>query len=451
MNVTKNQIDDLNATIKIQLDKDDYATRVSDALKEYQKKAVIDGFRKGKTPFGIIKKMYGKAVLIEEINKLIGESLSNFIQENDLHILGEPLPSETDQKELNLDAESFEFVYDIAMAPVMNVKLSKREKVPYYIIKVDEEMIDKQVESICKNNGELSPVDVIEGSEYVKGELIELGEDGKPKEGGIRVEDASLSLAHMKDEEQVKFFEGKKAGNEVVFNPSKAYPNKTDYAALLQVNKEEAEHITSDFCFIISEVKRYIDAEVNQALFDKVYGEGNVKSVEEFRARVKEDLSKQFKAHSEYRLTVDARDKMLKKNEDVVLPEAFLKRWMLATNENMTPEAVEQDFNAYRDEFKWQLIKGDMIKDNNLRVEDEDMKAVGREVAAAQLQQYGLYGLSDEQLDGFAARLLENEKQRSSLYDRALENKIFDTIKESVKLEEQEISMDDFGKLFEKK
>ena len=451
MNVTKNQIDDLNATIKIQLDKDDYATRVSDALKDYQKKAVIDGFRKGKTPFGIIKKMYGKAVLIEEINKLIGESLSNFIQENDLHILGEPLPSETDQKELNLDAESFEFVYDIAMAPVMNVKLSKREKVPYYIIKVDEEMIDKQVESICKNNGELSPVDVIEGSEYVKGELIELGEDGKPKEGGIRVEDASLSLAHMKDEEQVKLFEGKKAGNEVVFNPSKAYPNKTDYAALLQVNKEEAEHITSDFCFIISEVKRYIDAEVNQALFDKVYGEGNVKSVEEFRARVKEDLAKQFKAHSEYRLTVDARDKMLKKNEDVVLPEAFLKRWMLATNENMTPEAVEQDFNAYRDEFKWQLIKGDMIKDNNLRVEDEDMKAVGREVAAAQLQQYGLYGLSDEQLDGFAARLLENEKQRSSLYDRALENKIFDTIKESVKLEEQEISMDDFGKLFEKK
>ncbi len=365
--------------------------------------------------------------------------------------MGEPLPSETDQKELNLDAESFEFVYDIAMAPVMNVKLSKREKVPYYIIKVDEEMIDKQVESICKNNGELSPVDVIEGSEYVKGELIELGEDGKPKEGGIRVEDASLSLAHMKDEEQVKLFEGKKAGNEVVFNPSKAYPNKTDYAALLQVNKEEAEHITSDFCFIISEVKRYIDAEVNQALFDKVYGEGNVKSVEEFRARVKEDLAKQFKAHSEYRLTVDARDKMLKKNEDVVLPEAFLKRWMLATNENMTPEAVEQDFNAYRDEFKWQLIKGDMIKDNNLRVEDEDMKAVGREVAAAQLQQYGLYGLSDEQLDGFAARLLENEKQRSSLYDRALENKIFDTIKESVKLEEQEISMDDFGKLFEKK
>ena len=450
MNVTKNQIDDLNATIKIQLDKEDYATRVSDALKDYQKKAVIDGFRKGKTPFGIIKKMYGKAVLIEEINKLIGESLSNYIQENDLNILGEPLPSETEQKELNLDEENFEFVYDIALAPVMNVKLSKREKVPYYIIKVDDEMIDKQIESICKSNGELISVDTIEGSEYVKGELIELGEDGKPKEGGIHVEDASLSVEHMKDEEQVKIFVGKQVGNEVIFNPSKAYPNKTDYAALLQISKEEAEHVTSDFCFIISEIKRYVEAEVNQALFDKIYGEGNVKSVEEFRARVKEDLAKQFKAHSEYRLTVDARDKMLKKNEDVVLPEAFLKRWMLATNKELTQEVVDKDFNSYRDEFKWQLIKSDMIKENNIKVEYEDMKVVGREVAAAQLQQYGLYGLSDEQLDGFAVRLFENEKQRTSLYDRALENKIFSVIKEGVKLEEQEISMEDFGKLFEK-
>lgn len=451
MNVTKNQIDDLNATIKIQLDKEDYATRVNDALKEYQKKAVIDGFRKGKTPFGIIKKMYGKTVLIEEINKLIGESLSSYIQENDLNILGEPLPSETDQKELNLDEENFEFVYDIAMAPTMNVKLSKREKVPYYVIKVDDEMIDKQVESICKNNGEMVAVETIEGGEYLKGELIELGEDGKAKEGGVHVEDASLSLEYMKDEEQLKAFMGKVVGNEVIFNPSKAYPNKTDYAALLQVSKEEAEEITSDFCLIISEIKRFSEAEVNQALFDKLYGEGSVNSVEEFRVRVKEELAKQFKAHSEYRMTVDARDKMLKKNEDTALPEAFLKRWMLATNKEMTKEAVDKDFDAYRDEFKWQLIKGDIIKENNLRVEDEDMKMVGREVAAAQLQQYGLYGLSDEQLDGFAVRLLENEKQRASLYDRALENKVFATIKEGVKLEEQEISMDDFGKLFEKK
>ncbi|MCR9011811.1 trigger factor [Gabonibacter chumensis] len=450
MNITQTQIDDLNATLKVQLDKDDYATRVNDALKEYQKKAVIDGFRKGKTPFGIIRKMYGKAVLIEEINKLIGEGLTKYIQDNTLNLLGEPLPNETEGQDLNLDQENFEFTYDIALAPVMNVKLSKREKVPYYTIKIDDEMIDKQVESICKNSGSLEVVDVVEGTEYLKGELIELDENGKPKEGGIRNEDASVSVYHMKDEEARKAFIGAKAGSEVIFNPAKAYPNKTDFAAMLGVSKEEAEKVKSDFCLIVSEIKRYIDAEVNQALFDKLYGEGAVKSVEEFRAKVKEDLENQFKGHSEYRFSVDARDKMLKKNEDVVLPEAFLKRWMVATNREMTPESVEKDFDSYREEFKWQLIKTAMVKEYEIKVEDEDMKGMAREIAAAQLQQYGLYGLTNEQLDGFAVRLLEDQKQRANMYERALENKIFATVKEGVKLEEQSVTMDEFGKLFEK-
>lgn len=450
MNITQTQIDDLNATLKVQLDKDDYATRVNDALKEYQKKAVIDGFRKGKTPFGIIRKMYGKAVLIEEINKLIGEGLTKYIQDNTLNLLGEPLPNETEGQDLNLDQENFEFTYDIALAPVMNVKLSKREKVPYYTIKIDDEMIDKQVESICKNSGSLEVVDVVEGTEYLKGELIELDENGKPKEGGIRNEDASVSVYHMKDEEARNAFIGAKAGSEVIFNLAKAYPNKTDFAAMLGVSKEEAEKVKSDFCLIVSEIKRYVDAEVNQALFDKLYGEGAVKSVEEFRAKVKEDLGNQFKGHSEYRFSVDARDKMLKKNEDVVLPEAFLKRWMVATNREMTPESVEKDFDSYREEFKWQLIKTAMVKEYEIKVEDEDMKGMAREIAAAQLQQYGLYGLTNEQLDGFAVRLLEDQKQRANMYERALENKIFATVKEGVKLEEQLVTMDEFGKLFEK-
>ena len=219
---------------------------------------------------------------------------------------------------------------------------------------------------------------------------------------------------------------------------------------MLGLSKEEAEKVESDFCLIISEVKRYIDAEVNQALFDKLYGEGAVKSVEEFRAKVKEDLENQFKGHSEYRFSVDARDKMLKKNEDVVLPEAFLKRWMVATNREMTPESVEKDFDSYREEFKWQLIKTAMVKEYEIKVEDEDMKGMAREIAAAQLQQYGLYGLTNEQLDGFAVRLLEDQKQRANMYERALENKIFATVKEGVKLEEQVVTMDEFGKLFEK-
>jgi len=443
-------MDDLNATIKVQLVKEDYETRVNSALKEYQKKAVLDGFRKGKTPFGIIRKMYGKAVLVDELNKLLGESLNNYIQENNLNILGEPLPNETEQPELNWEGENFEFIYDIAFSPVMNVKMSKREKVVVYTIKIDDEMIDKQVEGICKNNGELQVVDVIEGTEYLKGELIELDETGQPKEGGIRNEDASVSVYHIKDEEIRNVFVGAKMGNEVVFNPSKAFTNKTDLSAMLGVKKEEAEQVTADFRLIIKEIKRYVDAEVNQALFDRLYGAGVVNSVEDFRTKVKVDLEKQFRGHSDYRFSIDAREKMLKKNEDVVLPEAFLKRWIVAVNKEMTPELVEKDFASYLSDIKWQLIKTALMKEHEIKIEEEDMKGMAREIAAAQLQQYGLFGLTDEQLDGFAARLLEDQKQRANLFERATENKIFALIKEGMKVEDQEISMEEFGKLFEK-
>lgn len=450
MNITKTQSDDLNAVIKIQLGKDDYESRVEKVLKDYQKKVVIDGFRKGKTPMGIVKKMYGKSVLVEEMNNVLSEALNTYIRENNLQLLGEPLPSETEQKEQNLEDENLEFAYDIALSPEANVKLSKREKVPYYIIKVDDEMIDKQIEGMCKNSGEMVEVEEIEGTEYLKGEILELDEEGKAKEDGVKNEDASFSLMYVKDEETAQAFKGAKKGQEVKFDATKAFANKTDFANMLGVSKEVAENVNPQFCFIIQEIKRYVDAEVNQELFDKVYGKDAVKTVEEFRARVKEDISKQLQGHSEYRFTIDAREKLLKKNEPMQLPEAFLKRWILAVNKEMKAEEVEKDFEGYRDEFKWQVIKTALVKEFSLKVEQEDMKAVAREVAAAQLQQYGLYGLTDEQLDGFAVKLLQDEKQRQHLYERAQDNKIFAAIKENVKLEEEEIAMADFEKLFQK-
>ncbi len=450
MNITKTQQDTLNAVIKVQLEKEDYASRVENTLKDYQRKAVIDGFRKGKTPMGIVKKMYGKTVLVEEINKVLGEALSGYIRDNDLQILGEPLPNETEQPELDLEAEKFEFLYDIALSPEVNVKLNKQDKVPFYSIRVDDEMIDKQVANFCKNNGEMKPVDAIDGTEYVKGELLELNADGTVKENGVKNEEASISVEYIKDEDALKAFTGAKKGTEVKFNAPKAFPNKADFAAMLGISKEEAEKVAPDFCFIVREIERYSDAEVNQELFDRVYGKETVKDVGEFRARVKTDIENQLKGHSEYRFTIDARDKMLKKNESVVLPEAFLKRWIVATNPEMNPEDVERDFEGYRDEFKWQLIKTALVKEFDLKVEAEDLKAGAREMAAAQLQQYGLYGLTDEQLDGFAKRLLEDEKQRRQLYDRAVDNKIVAAIRDHVKLDEREVSMADFEKLFQK-
>lgn len=450
MNITKNQIDNLNATIKIELGKEDYSSRVESALKEYQKKVVVDGFRKGKTPMGIVKKMYGKAILVEEINKVIGEALSNFITENNLNILGEPLPSETEAQNFDLDKDDFEFVYDIALSPEVNAKLEKTDKVPYYTIDVDAEMIDKQIESICQNNGEMIDVESVEeGSEYLKGELIELDVENKSKEGGIVNPDASMSLYYMKDEESKKAFEGKKIGEEVVFNAAKAYPNKADFAAMLGITKEEAEHVDSNFCLIIKEIKRHKSAEVNEELFTKLYGEGVINNVEEFRAKIKEDIAKQLDSHSEYRFSVDAKEVMIAKNSTVELPEAFLKRWILATNKEATAEQIEADFVNYKDEFKWQLIKNEIAKTYEVKVEMEDMKAMAREIAAAQLQQYGLWGLTDEQLDGFATRLLEDEKQRRALYEKAIDSKIFATIKAHVTVEDKTISMKEFEALFQ--
>jgi trigger factor len=447
MNITQNAIDSLHGTIKVEVAKEDYAENVEKALKSYQRKAMIPGFRKGYTPFGIIKKMYGKGALLEELNKILSRQMGNFVQENQLHLIGEPLPSK-EQKAFNIDEENHEMLFDIAYAPEMNVKLSKREKIPFYTIKIDDEMIDKEIMNILGANGEMVNVDTVEGTEYVKGSLVELEDWGAEKVIGIRDEAATMSVAHIKDEKARAAFTGAKVGSRVVFNPSRAYPNKTDLAAMLKISKEEAEGMSADFALTIREIKRYVNAEVNTALFDRLYGPGVVNSVEEFREKIKEGLQAQFRGHSLYRFTVDARDKMLKKNEEVALPEDFIKRWLVATDENVTAESVEKDFDSDLEGCKWQLVKNELAREYNLQVTEEDIKEIARGVAASQLQQYGLHGLTVDQLDKFAVRLLEDEKQRENLYVRAREEKIFACIREAVKLDEQEVSLDEFGKLF---
>ena len=450
MNVTKTQIDDLNAVIKIELVKEDYAVGVDKKLKDYQKTAAIDGFRKGKVPMGIVRKMHGQSLKVDEINKVIGTALSNYIQENKLNILGEPLPNEENQKELNLDEDNYEFFYDIALSPEVNVNMTKREKVSNYIIDVTEEMLQKQIDGLLESNGTLEDVEVAEGTEFMKGELIELNEKFEKKEDGIDNMDASLSLLHMKDEASLEKFKNKKVGEEVIFDAVKSYPNEADFASMCGVSKEEAKNVGPNFCFVIKVIKRNKKAELNEELFTKLFGAGEVKDEAAFTDRVKADIAKQLEGHSEYRFAIDAKQKLIDKNKDIVLPEKFLKRWILATNEKMTQEQVDADFAGYRDEFMWQLIKTAVITKNEVKVETEDVKAIAREVAAAQLQQYGVYGLADDQLDGFADKLLQDEKQSKSMYDRALEKKVMFVIKDSFKVEDQIISMEEFEKLFEK-
>jgi len=450
MNITKTNVDELNAVIKLEIEKNDYEKKVSDALTNYRKKANIDGFRPGKAPMGMIKKMYGTGVLVEEINKMISENLYKFIFDNKINVLGEPLPSEADQKDVDFENDdNFEFSFDIAIAPEFEVKMSKRDKLNYYKIKVADKMIDDRISQFTRMYGSNAVVDAVEANtEMIKGAMTQVDANGAIVEGGIENDNTAISLEFMKDEESLAKFKDAKVGDVIVFNPVKAYPNKADFAAMLNITKEEAEGVTADFQITIAEINRFTAAEVNEELFAKVYGENGVKDEKEFRSKIAEEISKQLENDSDYKLSLDMKEKFVKKC-DLALPEAFLKRWIVASNEEVTPEQVEKEFSHYADDIKWQLIKTKIIDANELKVEEADIMEMAKDFARMQMQQYGLANVPDEHLEGFAKKILESEQEKRNIVEKTREIKILSYVKEAIKIEEKEVEVEEFNKLFE--
>ncbi|GAB7088647.1 trigger factor [Marinifilum fragile] len=449
MNITKTNIDDLNAVIKLQIVKEDYESRVNDVLKDYRKKANINGFRQGKVPMGVIKKMYGTPVLADEVNKLLSDELMKYIRENDLKILGEPLPNETEQKEINWEKDTdFEFAFDIALTPEYTLNLSKRDKMTFFKIAVDEKMIENGVEMHARRFGSNEPTEVVEEKELLKGNYAQVDAEGKLVEEGITSEDVAISLEYMADEDAKKKFIGAKKGEVVVFNPAKAFANKTDLASMLSISKEEAENLDADFQFTITEITKFVNAELNQELFDKVFGEGTVSSEEEFKNRIKEDIEKQLVNDSDYKFLIDAKEKLVKKAK-MELPEAFLKRWIIATNKEMNEEQVEKDFANYVDEFKWQLIKNRLTEENELKVEQEEVMEFAKQQALMQFQQYGMMEVPEEYLTNYAQQMMQNQEEQRRIYERMIDNKIVEFLKDAIKIEEQEVSTEEFNKMFE--
>ncbi|RKE03534.1 trigger factor [Marinifilum flexuosum] len=449
MNITKTNIDDLNAVIKLQIVKEDYESRVNDVLKDYRKKANINGFRQGKVPMGVIKKMYGTPVLADEVNKLLSDELMKYIRENDLKILGEPLPNETEQKEINWEKDTdFEFAFDIALTPEYTLNLSKRDKMTFFKIAVDEKMIENGVEMHARRFGSNEPAEAVEEKELLKGNYAQVDAEGKLVEEGITSEDVAISLEYMADEDAKKKFVGAKKGDVVVFNPAKAFANKTDLASMLNISKEEAETLDADFQFTITEINKFVNAELNQELFDKVFGEGTVSSEEEFKNRIKEDIEKQLVNDSDYKFLIDAKEKLVKKSK-MDLPEAFLKRWIIATNKEMNEEQVEKDFANYVDEFKWQLIKNRLTEENELKVEQEEVMEFAKQQALMQFQQYGMMEVPEEYLTNYAQQMMQNQEEQRKIYERMIDNKIVEFLKGAIKIEEKEVSTEEFNKMFE--
>ena len=451
MNVLQSNIDNVNALLKVQVSKADYSEKVEKSLKDFRKKANMPGFRPGTVPVSLVKKMYGKSMLAEEINKLVSEALYNFIQENNLSILGEPLPAEDSTFPDFDNDEDFEFSFDIALAPELELSLSAKNKVTYYDITVSQDMIDKQVSAYKSRFGKYTAADKVEEKDVIKGELIELATNGSPKEGGIRVESAVLSPAYMKDKKEQAKVVGLAKDAQFTFNPSKAFDNnEAEIASLLQINKDNVKNCTSDFSFTIKEITRYAEGELNQELFDAAMGKDKVKTEEEFVAKIKEALQQQLIADSDVKFSIDMKDLIVSQLADVKFPDLFLKKWLKISNPKLDEEAIEKDFPKMLEDLRWQLAKDKIGKENDLKLEQADIEAVAKKSALAQFAQYGMLNVPDEILEGYVKDMLKNKDAAKSVAERAIDDKIFEILKTKVSLVNTEISMEDFNKMFEK-
>jgi trigger factor len=453
MNIEKEQIDDLNAVVHISIQKDDYEPRVEKVLKDYRKKVNMPGFRPGKVPASLVKKLYGKAVLVDEINKLVSENMSNYISENKLDILGEPLPSEK-QKTIDFDQdEVFKFSFDLGLSPEIDIKLTKREKLPYYKIEVTDEMLEGQKKNVTSRFGTSETREDASEKSMLKGDFVQLDQNEEPLENGIKAEDTVLSCAIIKDDKEKEKIVGAKTGDVIVLEPKKAFPNETEISYLLKISKEKAAEVDGKFKFQVKEITEYVDPELNQELFDKIFGPGKITNEEEFSSQVKEDLENTLKMESEYKFSIDAKEKLMGK-VDIKLPELFLKRWIKATNQNkenqqIPDEKIEDEMPRFLEDLKWQIIRNQIIKENDLKVEEQDVINYAKKSARLQFIQYGMNNVPDEYIENYAVDMLKNEDQQRRLAEGAINDKVMDFVKEAVKIEDKELSRDEFNKLFE--
>lgn len=450
MNISLENVDKVSAVLTVKIEKADYADSVAKQLKDKRKKVQMPGFRVGKVPAGMVKKMYYISVLTDEINKILSENMYEYIRENELSVLGEPLPSETHEEIDFKNQEDFEFHFDLALAPKFEYSISKRNTVPYYNIEVTDEMIEKQIASYTQRNGKYEKVDNYEDRDMLKGLIAQLDADGNAMENGVQVEDAVLMPAYMKDEAQKALFNDCKVNDVITFNPNTAYDGaEAEIASLLKVDKSDVPLYTGDFSYQISEITRFKSGDLNQELFDQVYGEGNVKTEEEFQNKTKEILAEQLGPDQDYRFLLDVRELIEKKIGKVQYPDALLKRLMKNNNEDKAAEDIDKEYEASLKELTWHLVKEELTKKYEIKVEEDDVRNMARQATRAQLAQYGMMGLADEMIDQYASQMLKDKGQVNGLVNRAVETKLSIVLKDKVKLDEKSISMDDFNKLFQ--
>ena len=454
MNISFENPDKVNGVLTLTIEKDDYQAEVDKTLKDYRKKANVPGFRVGQAPIGLIKRQFGASVKADVVNKLIGKNLNDYIKDNNIDMLGEPLAN-ANQVPQDLEADGpYTFIFDIAVAPEFKIELTADDSIDYYDIDVDDKLVSQQVEMFQSRAGHYDKVEEYDGSQndMLKGDLRELDADGNAKEDGIVVEAAVLMPEYIKVDDQRALFDGAKLGSVITFNPKKAYPeSNAEIKSLLKIADAKAEELTSDFTFLVTEISRYTKAEVNQELFDQIYGKDNVKDEADFRQKIAEGIKNQLKSDTDYKFLLDVRAYAENKVGELTFPNELLKRIMLNNNQEKGEAFVNEHFDASIKELKWSLIKNQLVKAAEIKIEDADVKAVAVEAARIQFAQYGMNNVPEEYLEKYANDMLKDKNYIDNLVERAIDVKLADAVKKVVKLNQKTISLDDFNKMMQEK
>ncbi len=444
MNVIREDVDALNANLKVQIEPIDYQEKVKKTLEKYRKTAKIPGFRPGHVPFGMIQKQYGKGALLEELNSVVNKGLHDFIETNKIEILGNPIPVE--EKGLTGDfekPENFEFVYKIGLVPTIDVEISEKSKFDYVKVKVDKDLIDKQISDLSKRYGKLSSAEEIGENDLIMGQFVELNDDKSIKEAGI-LNSSTFSMDFIKDEATKKKFVGSKIGDKIIVDIQKLSRNEQETAELLGIKEEEIANHNNNFQVTVNEIKAMQPAELNQELYDKLFGPNTVQNEADLRTRIESDLKDMFSKDSDRILSNNIYKNLIEQTE-VILPDTFLKEWIKLSNENkISDEQIEEEYDNYAKGLKWSLIQGNIFKKNNLTVNQEEVMDFTKQLLANNYAQYGMDAPDDAELTTTARGFLQKREEAERIQEMLIEQKLNNFFKTTVKLNEKEVSYDEF-------